>query len=250
MIERAPKRSARNQRSAVHECRVSPRYLHLATIDRLPLPDNSVDVVISKCVINLATDKQTVFREIARVVRPGGRLAVSDTALKQELPRKLGTIGDLEALIVIYDPNGGYTIGGGWIDAPAGSYRADPGVSGKVAFGFNSKYTKATNPKGETQINFVNGNLEFNALNYDYLSVSGARAQFKGFGKLNGEAGYNFILTVIDGQVTNGGGVDLFRIKIWNKVSGVVVFDTQMGASEAADPTTPVADGGNIIIQK
>ena len=63
---------------------------HLATIDKLPLADKSVDCVISNCVINLAPDKRAVFREIARVLKPGGRLAVSDIALKQPLPKEIG----------------------------------------------------------------------------------------------------------------------------------------------------------------
>ena len=63
---------------------------HLATIDHLPLADASADVVIGNCVINLAPDKKAVFREVARVLKPGGRVVVSDIALKQPLPAELG----------------------------------------------------------------------------------------------------------------------------------------------------------------
>jgi arsenite methyltransferase len=62
---------------------------HLATIDLLPLPDQSVDCVISNCVINLAPDKPAVLREIFRVLKLGGRLAVSDIALKRPLPSEI-----------------------------------------------------------------------------------------------------------------------------------------------------------------
>ncbi len=58
----------------------------LGEIEHLPVADKSVDVVISNCVINLSPDKQQVWREMARVLRPGGRVAVSDLALLQPLP--------------------------------------------------------------------------------------------------------------------------------------------------------------------
>lgn len=69
----------------------------LGEIEHLPLPDASVDVVISNCVINLSPDKPQVWREIARVLKPGGRVAVSDLALLRPLPAAVAE--SVEALV-------------------------------------------------------------------------------------------------------------------------------------------------------
>jgi hypothetical protein len=93
---------------------------HQATIVKLPLADASVDCVISNCVINLASDKPAVFREIARVLKPGGRLAVSDIALKKPLPPEVGN--DLMA----------------YVGCIAGAIRIEDYLSGLAAAGFGS----------------------------------------------------------------------------------------------------------------
>jgi hypothetical protein len=160
------------------------------------------------------------------------------------------TVGDFDAMMVIYDPNGGYVTGGGWINSPAGAYAADPSLTGKANFGFVSKYHNgASVPTGNTEFQFKAGNLNFKSTAYEWLVVAGKKAQYKGLGTINGGGDYRFMLTVIDGQKPGGDGQDKFRIRIWNNNGGRLVYDNQMNAPDNDDPTT-VLGGGSIAIHK
>jgi sugar lactone lactonase YvrE len=117
--------------------------------------------------------------------------------------------------VVIYDADGGFVTGGGWIDSPAGAYVPDPAMSGKATFGFVSKYKKgATVPTGNTEFQFRAADLNFHSEAYEYLVITGEGsnyAKFKGLGAINGEGVYNFMIWAGDKDP------DTFRIKIWTE---------------------------------
>jgi hypothetical protein len=153
--------------------------------------------------------------------------------------------------VVAYDPTGGFVTGGGWITTPAGACQLTTGcqgVSGKTTFGFVSKYLNgATVPTGSTEFQFRDGNLNFHSTSYQWLVIAGAKAQYKGSGTINGQGSYAFMLTAVDGDLPGGGGVDKLRMKIWDATTGTTVYDNQMGAGDASDPTTAL-QGGDITI--
>ncbi len=81
MIDKARENAAKGNHKNVE--------FRLGEIENLPAADNSIDVVISNCVINLSPDKEKVLREAYRVLKPGGRISISDLALTKELPSEI-----------------------------------------------------------------------------------------------------------------------------------------------------------------
>jgi hypothetical protein len=155
--------------------------------------------------------------------------------------------GSTTSMAVFYDPSAGFVTGGGWIWSPACAY--DGSLEGRASFGFVSKYKRGAKiPTGQTEFQFTAASLNFHSAAYEWLVVSGARAQYKGTGTLNGAAGYGFLLTAVDGQAPGGGGTDKFRIKIWD-AAGTVVYDNRCGADESfSTADSQELGGGSIVI--
>ena len=153
--------------------------------------------------------------------------------------------------VVVYDPDGGFVTGGGWIDSPEGAYVADSSLTGTANFGFVSKYKKgAMAPTGQTEFQFQAGDLNFHSSSYDWLVIANHKAIYKGTGTINGDGNYGFMLFAIDEKLTPSTDVDMFRIKIWDiNNNDAVVYDNEISEDEDAPPTTPII-GGSIVIHK
>jgi len=160
-------------------------------------------------------------------------------------------IKTLDQYIVVYDPNGGFITGGGWINSPPGAYTQEPELTGRANFGFVSKYKKGrTSPTGNTEFQFKAGNLNFHSYNYEWLVITGSKAMFKGEGTINGAGNYGFKIYAIDEKLTQSTNDDLFRIKIWDKNNDdAVIYDNHIEDDESSTPTT-VLSGGQIVIHK
>src|SRR5262245_37304896 len=99
---------------------------------------------------------------------------------------------------------------------------------------------------GRDPVRLQSGGLELPQHEYDWLVISGAKAQYKGSGTINDAGDFAFIVTAIDGHVSGGGGTDTLRMKIWDKQSNQVIYDNQLGAADNANPTTPVH--GSVVL--
>jgi hypothetical protein len=168
------------------------------------------------------------------------------------------TVEDSYQYVVVYNPEGGFVTGGGWIYSPPGAHNANPDdPGGRANFGFVAKYKKGANePTGNTQFKFSAGDLSFHSSSYQWLVIAGAKAMFKGTGTINDEGSYKFMISAIDGDLKIPNEPDKFRIKIWEELIDenefeveIVIYDNNPGSDEDADPTTELG-GGQILIHK
>ncbi len=120
------------------------------TIEAIPLPDNSVDVIISNCVINLSVDKDAVLREAFRVLKPGGRFAVSDVVMRGEVPADIRRSLEL------------------WVGCVAGALRDDEYVSKLQAAGFADA---AVEPWGVYQVDDARAFLKDAGVDVDRVAL-------------------------------------------------------------------------------
>jgi hypothetical protein len=162
----------------------------------------------------------------------------------------LGSSATIQPLS-IYDPQGGFITGGGFFDSPAGAYRPSPSLSGRVFFALAAAYRRnGAVPLGAVGFQLKFANQDLVALHQEWLVVAGARGQLQGVGRINGHGQYGFMLTVIDGKATGPGKGDKIRLKVWDKNNNnAIVYDSQLGAPDLADPTTAVA-GGSIVVHR
>ncbi len=216
--------------------------VHAASIDTVTLTPNPITEGTSTTLAVTTTDIDAVEYSLDGgnwiPLDESGYTFTRNTGVYEVIVRGLneGVPVAESILLAVYDPDGGFVTGGGWIDSPLGAYVPDPTLEGKANFGFVSKYKKgATVPTGQTEFVFKAGDLNFHSSSYQWLVVNqtGTNAQFKGEGTINGEGGYGFMIWATDDDL------DTFRIKIWRKEDEDVIYDNE---------EEQTIEGGNIIV--
>ena len=153
--------------------------------------------------------------------------------------------------LVVFEADGGFVHGSGWLPSPRGACRADPSLSGRASFDFVSKAARShADAKGKARFVFRAPGASFTSTELDEPRVRGASAQYQGTGRYNGQPGYSFALTASDGR---GQDSDRLRLRVWHRDAklgrDVIDYDNQLGAQ--AGPGVEVAiGGGRIVVQQ
>jgi len=155
--------------------------------------------------------------------------------------------GGADMLVAIFDRAGGTvatTAKSPTINSPAGAFAANPALTGFATTGFNAAYsTTGSVPTGQAVFNFAAANLNFASTGFQWMAVTRPHVWLRGAGTVNNQSGYEFLIAAVDGQLTGGGGADKFRIRIWRKADGAVVYDNLMGGALNAPAATNTTNG-------
>jgi hypothetical protein len=149
---------------------------------------------------------------------------------------------------VVFDPDAGSARGAGWFESPPGAHASDQSATGRATFGFLARYRKdATEPVAHPGFRLKTGSFAFESTSYDWLVITGAKAQLRGSGRVDGSGNYGFQIIAVDGQASGASDPDRLRIKIWDSGTGLVIYDNQQGTPDGADPLTHLG-GGSITV--
>jgi uncharacterized delta-60 repeat protein len=144
--------------------------------------------------------------------------------------------------VVVFDLVIGGIIGNGFFIGSPVALAAS--AAGKVQFQLAAKYTgNGAVPQGEAVVQFKSARRIFRSTSLDWLVIAGSTAWYQGTGTIQGAGSYGFLVSARSGSK----GAGKIRIRIWNKATGALVYDTQPGAPFGAEPTTPIR-GGRIAL--
>jgi hypothetical protein len=142
------------------------------------------------------------------------------------------------SVLVVYDASAGRLTGAGWLP---GASRFD-----KTTFGVDLRYAGGSTPVGNFLLAAQGGTLVLARSTFEWLVVQGPIATFRGTGTLVSGAAVGFQVTARDGKVA-GDKIDRVRIRIWNRETDAVLFDTEPGAPDLAAPAVAL-QGGNVTL--
>ena len=161
----------------------------------------------------------------------------------------VGSTGTAPDFLVVADASFA-AAGRGWIESRPGALTARPRVGGRGYFGFVAQYLDgAIVPCRNTRFRLRLLDLTFESTSYESITLAGPRVTYAGSGMVNGRAGFGFRVTAVDGQTAGGDGIDKFRIKIWNVQTGVVVYDSGLGAADDGDSGLQPLGRGRIRVR-
>jgi hypothetical protein len=147
-----------------------------------------------------------------------------------------GGTATASTMVVVYDPRAGFVIGAGQVPRAVFTFTAQYLGFGSVPIGVAAAV--------------LPGGARFASTSLQWLVVTGFKSQIRGVGRINALGDYGFLLTAYDGQQPGGGGTDRFRLKIWNRATGAVVFDnvSDPTATDDIDRAKPQAVGAGSAI--